>query len=261
MTNTVASQSKSSTLRWRWVALALALSQLVTPSIISRVYGNFLSTGATGDPVITPAGYAFSIWAVITLLCAITCAAVVRVGLGALWERRMLVDASVVFVGFTSWLLIAAQDWTWLSVGVLAVMFGALIDAMRLLIRHADDLTAPAWLRHLTTATFGLYLGWSSVAIFANLAEALVESGFAPTGTGWQAIILVAAALAAVGLTGYLRAAPGYVAGTLWGLVAAAIGAYGRDAAALSVLAAAAAAAVLVTAAVVTWKGRADQKP
>ncbi len=198
MSNTVVSQSVSSASRWRWVALLLALSQLVTPSLISRVYGNFLSTGATNDPVITPAGYAFSIWAVITLLCAITCAAVVRVGLGAPWERRMLVDASVVFVGFTSWLLIAAQDWTWLSVGVLAVMFGALIDAMRLLVRHADDLTAPAWLRRLVTATFGLYLGWSSVAIFANIAVALVGSGLSPTGIGWQAVILVAAAVTAI---------------------------------------------------------------
>ena len=51
---------------------ALALSQLVTPPIIMRVYGDFLSTGATNDAVITPAGYAFSIWGLITLLCAIT---------------------------------------------------------------------------------------------------------------------------------------------------------------------------------------------
>ena len=90
-----------------------------------------------------PAGYAFSIWGLITLLCAVTCVAVVRLGLGAPWESRLLVDASVVFVGFSAWLLVAAQDWTWLSVAVFAVMVAALVDAMRLLVRHADDLTAP----------------------------------------------------------------------------------------------------------------------
>ena len=147
MSKVVTPQTRSSTTGLRWVALVLALSQLVTPPIIMRVYGEFLSTGATNDAVITPARYAFSIWGLITLLCAVTCAAVVRLGLGAPWESRLLVDVSVVFVGFTGWLLIAAQNWVWLSVAVLAVMVAALVDAMRLLVRHAEDLTAPAWLR------------------------------------------------------------------------------------------------------------------
>jgi hypothetical protein len=235
------------------------LSQLVTPPIIMRVYGEFLSTGATNDAVITPARYAFSIWGLITLLCAITFVAVVRVGLGAPWESRLLLDASVVFVGFTGWLLIAAQDWTWLSVAMLAVMVAALVDAMRLLVRHADDLTAPTWLRILTTTTFGLYLGWSSVAIFINVAAALIDSGLSPVETTWQAIVLVAAAFAAVALTVFLRATPGYVAGTVWGLVAAAIGAFERSATVLSGLAAAAVIAVLVTAVVITWRVRANR--
>jgi hypothetical protein len=258
MTETVVKQSKSN---WRWLALALALSQLVTPPIIMRVYGEFLSTGAANDPVITPARYAFSIWGLITLLCAVTCVALARFGLGAAWERRALVDASVVFVGFTGWLLIAAQDWTWLSVAVLAVMVAALIDAMRLLVRHVADITAPAWLRFLTTVTVGLYLGWSGVAIFVNVATALVHSGFSASETLWQAIVLVAAAVAAISLTVFLRATPGYVAGTVWGLVAAAIGAWQRDAAALAGLATVAAAATVVAAVVVTVRRRVDQKP
>jgi len=256
MSKTVASQSRSSTALLQWAALLLALSQLVTPPIIMRAYGEFLSTGATNDAVITPARYAFSIWGLITLLCAVTCVAVVRLGLSAPWESRLLVDVSVVFVGFTGWLLVAAQNWTWLSVAVLAVMVAALVDAMRLLIRRADDLTAPTWLRTLTTATFGLYLGWSSVAIFINVAAALVDGGFSPSETIWQAIVLVAAAVAAIALTGFLRATPGYVAGTLWGLVAAAIGASQRDAATLSGISAVAAAAVLATAVLVMWRDR-----
>ena len=159
MSKVVTPHTRSSTTGLRWVALVLALSQLVTPPIIMRVYGEFLSTGATNDAVITPARYAFSIWGLITLLCAVTCVAVVRLGLSTPWESRLLVDVSVVFVGFTGWLLIAAQNWTWLNVAMLAVMVAALVDAMRLLVRSADDLTAPTWLRTLTTATFGLYKG------------------------------------------------------------------------------------------------------
>ena len=143
MSKTAVSQSKSSTVGLRWVALLLALSQLVTPPIIMRVSGEFLSTGAPNDAVITPARHAFSIWGLITLLCAITFVVVVRVGLGAPWESRLLADASVIFVGFTGWLLIAAQDWTWFSVAVLAVMVAALVDAMRLRRSSTEDFRRP----------------------------------------------------------------------------------------------------------------------
>ena len=94
----------------RWAALLLALSQLATPPIIMRVYGEFLSTGATNDAVITPARYAFSIWGLIT------CSRRHLRRRSAPRAGRTVGDSparglSVVFVGFTGWLLIAAQNW------------------------------------------------------------------------------------------------------------------------------------------------------
>ncbi|WP_293238776.1 hypothetical protein [Mycolicibacterium sp.] len=240
----VVPQARSAVKAWRWVAAVLSLSQLAAPPVIDRVFGNFLETGATNDALITPAGWAFSIWGLITLLSAVTSVAVLRVGLGAPWELRALVGASVAFAGFSTWLIIAAQDWLWLTVAVFAIMVAALVDVVRLLVRHAKDVTCPAWLRRLATLTFGLYLGWSSVAVFVNVAAALIDSGVSATGTAWQATVLAFATGAAVALTIALHGTAGYVAAALWALIAAAIGAAQRGSALLA--GASAAAAILI---------------
>lgn len=249
-TTDAARRSSSRPSMWRWAAALLALTQLATPPVISWVFGDFLSSGATNDAVITPAGYAFSIWGPITVLSAITCVAVLRWGLGSPWEARMLAEASIVFVGFTMWLLLAAHHWLWLTVAVFAVMVGALVDVVRLLVRHGEDLSCPVWLRRLATLTFGLYLGWSSVAVFVNVAAALIESGWSATETGWQATVLVAATIVAVVLTIVLRGTPGYAVAALWALVAATIGAAQRGSTTLAGASATAAALVLITTAI-----------
>lgn len=241
-------QHLSTATTWRWIAALLSLTQLASPLVISRFFGDFLESGATNEALITPAGWAFSIWGLITLLSAVTAITVLRWGLGAPWETRALMGASVAFAGFSIWLIVAAQDWLWLTVVVFAVMVAALIDVMRLLVRHAEELTCPIWLRRLATLTFGLYLGWSSVAVFVNVAAALIQSGVSANGTAWQAAVLVAATAAAVALTVALHATPGYVAAVVWALVAAAIGAAGRESPLLATASAVAAGLVVCTA-------------
>ena len=81
---------------WRWIAAVLALSQLAAPFVADAVAGNFLESGPTNEALITPAGYAFSLWGLITALSAVTAVAVLRYGLGAWWETSLLIDASVV---------------------------------------------------------------------------------------------------------------------------------------------------------------------
>lgn len=238
---------------WRRVLVVLAISQLVAPVVVSALAGEFLESGATNEALITPAGYAFSLWGVITLLCAATSLAVWRFGLGPSWETSLLVDASVVFVGFSLWLAIAAQDWLWATVAVFAVMVGALAHIMLLLVRHRSDLSCPPWLATLATVTFGLYLGWSSIAVFANVAAALIDSGVSPDAVPWQVVVLVAAAGFAVRLTVTLRGTVGYAAGVLWALVAIAIGAAQRDSV---LLAATAAVAAVVVAGATAWSRR-----
>ncbi|MGV0872022.1 hypothetical protein [Mycolicibacterium sp. XJ879] len=220
---------------WRWIAAVLALCQLAAPLISRAAAGS----DAANQALIT----------LITLLSAATMLAVLRYGLGSWWETAVLVDASVVFVGFSLWLLVAAQGWLWVSVVVFAVMVAALVHIMRLLVRRRHDLTCQRWLAVLATATFGLYLGWSSIAVFANVTAALIDSGAPATVVWWQLVVLVAAAAFAVGLTRMLRGTPGYVVGVLWALVAIAIGAAQRDSTVLSTTAVVAAAMVGATAA------------
>jgi len=234
---------------WRWIAAVLALTQLVAPAVSRAIAGDFLRSGATNEALITPAGYAFALWGLITLLSAVTAIAVLRFGLGSWWETGLLVDASVVFLGFSVWLLAAAQNWLWFTVVVFVVMSGALTHIVRLLVRRRHDLTCPTWLATLATITFGLYLGWSSIAVFANVAAALIDSGVSPSAVGWQLAVLVAASAFAIVVTTMLRGTVGYVAGVLWALVAIAIGSAQRDSMVLSTAAAVAAVAVLAAAA------------
>ncbi len=233
----------------------MAVSQLVAPAVANMLAGSFLRSGATNEALITPAGYAFGLWGLITLLSAVTAVAVVRYGLGAWWETSLLVDASVVFVGFSVWLLVAAQDWLWVSVVVFVVMVSALFHIVRLLVLRRHDLTCPSWLATLATITFGLYLGWSSVAVFANVAAALIDSGVSASVAWWQFVVLALAGVFALALTRLFRGTAGYVAGVLWALVAIAIGAAQRGSSVLSGTAVVAAVLVFAVAAA-AWLGR-----
>jgi hypothetical protein len=235
---------------WRWVAALLAVSQLIAPVVANALAGDFLRSGPTNEALITPAGYAFSVWGVITALCVITAVAVLRFGLGSPWETAFLVDASVVFVGFSAWLWVAAQGWLWITVAVFIVMVSGLIHIMQILVRRRQDLTCAPWLATFATTTFGLYLGWSSVAVFANVAAALITSGASASAVWWQLLVLSAAAAFAIGLAAMLRGSLGYVAGALWALVGVALGAWARDSMVLVTAAAVAAVAVSTVAVV-----------
>jgi uncharacterized membrane protein YhaH (DUF805 family) len=244
---------------WRWIAALLALSQLAAPFVANAIAGNFLESGATNEALITPAGYAFSLWGLITVLSAVTALAVLRYGLGSWWETSVLADASIVFIGFSLWLIVAAQDWLWVSVVVFAFMVGGLFHIMRLLVRRRHDMTCPSWVAVLATVTFGLYLGWSSVAVFANVAAALINVGVSASTVWWQFVVLVAATAFVVGVTTMLRGSVGYVAGALWALVAIAIGAFQRDSMLLSGLAVVA-IAVVVGVAVAKHRGMSSRR-
>ena len=256
MTFAQTNKSAPSVRSWRWIAAALALTQLAAPPIANALAPDFLKSGATNQALITPAGYAFSLWGLITLLSAATAIVILRYGLGSWWETSVLVDGSVVFVGFSVWLVVAAQDWLWPSVAVFAVMVSALIHIMRLLVRRRHDLTCPPWVALLATVTFGLYLGWSSIAVIANVAAALIHSGASASAAGWQFVVLAAAATSALILTRMLRGTPGYAAGVVWALIAIAIGAASRDSIFLSTTAATATVLVIIATATAALRRR-----
>ena len=71
---------------WRWIMFLAALSQLLAPVVADQTTSNFLAEGATNKAAITPAGYAFTIWGLLCVLCALTAGAVLRFGLGVTYD-------------------------------------------------------------------------------------------------------------------------------------------------------------------------------
>ena len=108
------------------------------------------------------------------MLYVVTAAAIVRFGLGAAWEIGALVEASLVFIGFSAWLVVAARNWLWASVAVFAAMVAALTNIIRLLLRHGDEhglspLADPAGDHHLRPLP-----GWSSAVTTTSVCSIVV---------------------------------------------------------------------------------------
>lgn len=184
---------------------------------ISEAAGGLLASDATH---LAPAGPAFSLWTLI------------YVGLGAytLWqwwdprdERRIAGHAIASLLLNAAWILSIQAGLVWLSIPVIAVLLAVLADIFR---RLAARPPRGILERLAVDGTFGLYLGWVSVATCANIAAALKGAGF--TGFGAPAVlavvVLAVVVLVGVGLTVYGRRPVAAPLAMIWGLVWIAVG-------------------------------------
>lgn len=182
------------------------------------------------DLLISPAGYAFTIWAVIYLACIATGVVFVRTRVsGTPSAQRLTVDLAVACAAAASWLLVSAASIDWLPSVLLTVMVVVLIDAALIAARPAAaDVDARITL--LVRTTMGIYAAWASAAVFLNWAADLGRSVADPQALGWQLALLIAAAALGVAVT-YLvgSALPGYPITLLWALVAIIVNAAGRS--------------------------------
>ncbi|WP_329792846.1 hypothetical protein V1227_13350 [Lentzea sp. DG1S-22] len=185
---------------WRVVLVVLAVGQVVSPVLVTALGGGeFTTSDRAGEPAIVPAGYAFSIWGLVEALClAYAVWALVTRTPGQQVRDRLARPLSVVFAGFTLWLVAAEVEPVWSTVAVFVVMVTALLKALSTALRHAADIArwhrAP---RVLLWSMLGVYTGWSSVAIWVNLTTALAESGApvdGPVGVAWALVAVVVAA-------------------------------------------------------------------
>lgn len=184
--------------------------------------GGALSAQAT---LVAPAGPAFSIWTPIYLgLLGYT---VWQWLPGQATDRRHRSIgwlAAVSMVLNATWLLVTQQGWLWVSVVVIVALALALGVLVRRLGEH-PSYGVPETV--LVDGTFGLYLGWVSVATIANVTATLVAGGVDP-GPGVSALlaVVVLAVAAALG-TWFARTLGGRwaVAGAMaWGLAWVAYG-------------------------------------
>lgn len=184
----------------------------VTISALLCVYGTLLGFGVIGTPVeessggalsadatlLAPGGPAFSIWSVIYLGLAAY----------AVWqwlpanrtsERARATGwlAGVSMLLNAAWILVTQFGWIWISVLVIAV----LALTLGLIIRSLTRLPAvDAADRIVVDGTFGLYLGWVTVATCANIAAAGDASGFSAGEALPIIAVVVLAAAAGIGV-------------------------------------------------------------
>lgn len=202
-----------------WAVLVAAILQVVAPVVTINGPGASPGGGSGPELLITPVGWAFSIWGVIYAL-AIAQAVAALLAPGGRLPARFGLDQLVLYLGGAAWIVVAGFDSSTATFLALAVMFVAAVDGVLQLAR-AD--VVPGWFRALTRVAFGLYAGWVSAAFFLNLSTAMVAWGWVEAdAVGWQVgvVVLATAVLVALLLLGRLAA---YAAAALWALAGIAV--------------------------------------
>lgn len=174
-----------------WVVLAAAILEVVAPVVTINGPGNSPGSGSGPDLLITPVGWAFSIWGVIYTVAIAQAIAVLVRGAHSV-SRRLQIDLVVLYFGGALWIVLAGLDSSLATAAALLVMFVAAVDAVLTVARES---IAPGWLAVLTRASVGLYAGWVTAAFFLNASTAMVDAGAVEADElPWQLVVLVVAA-------------------------------------------------------------------
>ncbi|QJD78208.1 tryptophan-rich sensory protein [Spirosoma rhododendri] len=183
---------------------------LVVFTIVSLIVMNALSnTGAFGGQtngtvsakyptLITPAGYAFSIWGLIFLGLLIF--AIYQALPAQATNRRFRAAGPWIILNAICnaiWSPIFNQEWIGMALLIILVMFFSLLMTVeKLEISSRLDIPDPASTREtwLARIPFLLYFGWLTVATILNVAVYLKASNFPLSGLSestWAEVILV----------------------------------------------------------------------
>ena len=181
---------------WRWLT-ALAIFGNIFLNYYANTHpfaGQTMGVVSAKYPtLLTPAGYAFSIWGLIFLALMVY----------AVWQllpaqqKLSLPDAlakplTLVSVATGAWVVLFAYELILPSVGVMLFILGGLIVAYGRARRRVFAEAAPA----LAGVPFSLYLGWISVASAINITIGLRQLGW-QTAEGLS-VTLTLALLAAI---------------------------------------------------------------
>lgn len=237
---------------------------VVTASAVFMIVGTLFGFGVFGTRVeesaggslsatatlLAPATRAFSIWSVIYLgLVAYVVWQWLPANTTSPRLRRTGVLAALSMVLNATWLLVTQVGWLWASVAVILGLAATLGELMRRLGRPGNASTVE---KVVVDGTFGLYLGWVSIATAANITATLVASGLnppLPVAELWAVGVLVVAAAIGVGLAVVLGGRIGVALAMGWGLTWIAVGRMATEPeSTLTGVAAAMAAAVVLSA-------------
>jgi tryptophan-rich sensory protein len=179
---------------WRWVALAAVLVNIFFNYYLNAnpIGGQTMGDISDKHPtLITPAGYAFSIWGVIYLLFIIYSIYQVlpnqRKNQAYNQLTLPLIATSMLSI---AWLIIFSLEYMGLSVLIISSM---LITAI-LLFGKAKTAVSRGEARSWITIPFALYMAWLSVATVVNIAVWLKDMGWqggTPGETPWTILMIV----------------------------------------------------------------------
>lgn len=174
---------------------------------------------ATATPV-APGTPAFSIWSVIyTGLLAYAVWQALPARREDARQRRMGWLAAASMLLNALWIGVVQLGVLWLSVVVIVALLVVLVLVLRICIavprRSLLELL-------LVDGTFGLYLGWVTIATIANTAAALAASDVGPLGLGptlWSVVLLATAAMIGLAFALQTGGRLGFALALTWGLV------------------------------------------
>ena len=173
---------------------------------------------ASATPV-APGSSAFSIWSVIYLgLVGYAVWQALPAQRESARQRSMGWLAALSMLLNAGWLLVVQAGSVWASVVVMAALLVTLVMILeRMRATPSSSLVETV----LVDGTFGLYLGWVTVAAIANVAAAITttEPGDLGLGsTGWGVVLVVVAALVAVAYAVHTRGRVAINLAMAWGL-------------------------------------------
>jgi hypothetical protein len=241
---------------------------VVAVSAVLSVVGAFIGSGAAGGTpineaaggaldsdatLIAPAGPAFSIWSLIYLGLLAYAVWQFFPSVRASERHRLLgypLAASMLLNA--AWILSVQSGLLWLSVVVIVLLLAVLCLAYSICIRRPPHALTDAL---ITDGTTGLYLGWVAIATAANVAAALVASGFEGAGLPpevWAVLVIEVAAITIAVLGVVSRGGIAPMLSASWGLAWVAAGRLSGEPQSVATGVAAIIGIVLIVAATIT---------
>ena len=246
--------AKSSNPLLKAAVLLAALAQPVVSALPSLVPGFSRPIGEVSDKFdtfIVPAGYAFAIWGLIFALCLVVAVLQLRNnpqtnGVFVAIRPALL----VAMLGNCAWMIAFPLEIPWLPLALIWVILLALLKGLK----NLSDLPITGWQARTTQALMSIFAGWLSVAAFANIALAALESGWLPDHLrgAWDAATLLAAAALILAVNKRESGNWLYTAVIVWATLAIAIKQWPRPELAATVCALLA-LTLLVTVVAQTW--------
>lgn len=213
--------------------IAFAVAQVLTTYLAFYTGTSFDEATRTdrGEHLIVPAGYTFIIW---SLIYAGSIAYAVYQALPSRRENILLRSVGYftagAFLSTTLWLVMARFGSVWLTVVCMIGLLISLSGAFIRLNRHEALLSTSE--RYFVLAPVSIFTGWVTIAVFANTASALKESGWSDVGLSeesWTILMLAAAGLVGSSVTLWSRGNVCYSLTLIWAVVGIAVANFSRD--------------------------------